>query len=65
MKTTTEHGHRAAASARECDGKWFDLNDEEMQDLTCLLLSYNGFTKHTIKVMTSWDSDRSDWVGWH
>lgn len=56
-----EHGHRAAALARECNGRWFDLNDVEMQDLDDACYYHaDGFTKHTITVMTCWDSDRLD-----
>ena len=56
-----EHGHRAATLARECNGRWFDLNDVEMQDLDDACYYHaDGFTKHTITVMTCWDSDRLD-----
>ena len=37
-----EHGHRAAALARECNGKWFDLNDVDMQDFDRLDLGRVG-----------------------
>ena len=56
-----EHGHRAAALARECNGKWFYLDDVEMQDLDDACYYHaDGYTKHTITVMTCWDSDRLD-----
>lgn len=56
-----EHGHRAAALARECNGKWFHLDDVEMQDLDDACYYHaDGFTKHTVTVMTCWDSDRLD-----
>ena len=56
-----EHGHRAAALARECNGNWFDLEDVEMQDLDDACYYHaDGYTKHTITVMTCWDSDRLD-----
>ena len=56
-----EHGHRAAALAREFNGNWFDLSDVEMQDLVDACYYHaDGYTKHTITVMTCWDSDRLD-----
>ena len=56
-----EHGHRAAALARECNGEWFDLNDVDMQDLDDACYYHaDGYTKHTVTVMTCWDSDRLD-----
>lgn len=56
-----QHGHRAAAYARDLRGSWFDATDCEMDllALACELHS-DGFTEANITVQTCWDADRLD-----
>jgi uncharacterized protein len=56
-----QHGHRAAAYARDLRGTWFEVTDAEMDLLTlaCELHS-DGHTDANITVQTCWDADRLD-----
>jgi len=55
------HGKRAAQFAELCNGKWFDLTEEEMKDLyDACFYHADGLTQHNMTVMTCWDADRLD-----
>jgi uncharacterized protein len=56
-----EHGPRGAAFAAEMRGQWFDVSDQEMEQLEYACEQHsNGITDGDITVQTCWDADRLD-----
>jgi len=55
------HGARAAKFAESLNGKFFDLDDAQLEQLyTACLLHNSGATEADMTVRVCWDSDRLD-----
>ncbi len=55
------HGSRGAALAAGLNGRFYDLDDDELSLLTAACNEHSdGHTKADITVMTCWDADRLD-----
>ena len=56
-----EHGSRAASHAKELNGKFFQLNDEQLEKLCHAMSFHSDGGLHTDDtIQTCWDADRLD-----